>query len=129
MCLFLSRWNGGSTEGMHKRTKSKGVSGKLALWVERAEVALGHLAACDLVLYWSDGWVWQGWTKNGRHATPLRGSRSTSTKGASSRIPRACDTRFDAGVRSAAGMFLDTAVQAAASFRSVVSADLPPSLR
>jgi len=62
---------------MHKRAKSKGDSGKLAVWVERAEVALGHLAACDLVLYWSDGWVWQGWTKSGRHATPLRGSRNT----------------------------------------------------
>lgn len=57
---------------MHKRAKSKGVSGKLATWVEMAEVALGHLAACDLVLYWSDGWVWQGWTKSGRHATPVR---------------------------------------------------------
>jgi len=72
VCLFLSRWNGGSTEGMHKRAKSKGDSGKLATWVEMAEVALGHLAACDLVLYWSDGWVWQGWTKSGRHATPVR---------------------------------------------------------
>lgn len=89
------------------------------------EVALGHLAACDLVLYWPDGWVWQGWTKSGRHATPVR-LQKDQHQGTSSNIPRPCDTRFDGGVRSAAGIFLDTAVQPAASFRSVVSAHLPP---
>jgi hypothetical protein len=107
---------------MHKRAKAKASRESLQ---RGGELALGHLAACDLVLYWPDGWVWQGWTKSGRHATPVR-LQKHQHQGTSSSIPRPCDTRFDGGVRSAAGIFLDTAVQPAASFRSVVSAHLPP---
>lgn len=125
VCLFLSRWNGGSTEGMHKRAKSKAVSGKLASWVER-----WHLATLPHASLYFIGPT-AGCGKDGQRVVVmplLVGSRSTSTERASSNIPRACDTRFDAGMRSVAGISLDTAVQAASSFRSVVSADLPPRL-
>lgn len=127
MCLFLSRWNGGSTESMHKRAKSKGVSGKLATSVGWP---LGHLAACDLVLYWSDGWVWQGWTKSGRHATPVRlqkhqhqGSKQQQPSHATHGSMRPSDLLLGCSLTPLCRQ------QAAASFRSVVSADLPPSLR